>query len=393
MSNPSMESGFNPSSKAACRSVHVGMDVHKTSIAVAVAYRDRRTDLIMVEDRGAIAYESRTVHRLSERLEAEFGPSLHFVYEAGPCGTFLWRCLQSRARSCEIIAPSMIPKRPGDRVKTDRRDARTLAQMSRAGYLTPIWVPDATQEAIRDLFRSRRELSGKVRQQKQRIHQYAMRHGHVWQRTNWTKAYRAWLRNLPFPNPLQATLLAEELATLASLEARQVALERELKRQLEGWVWEPLVKSFRALRGIDWLTGLALAAELGDLRRFRTARQFMNYLGLTPSETSSGDRRRTGGITKTGNRVVRSLLVESAWTYRFPARQTYLMQRKAEGASEHAGQHAWEAQKRLCGRYRQLSRRGKDHRTVCVAIARELAGFVWAIGCHELNRLDRREPQ
>ena len=219
---------------------------------------------------------------------------------------------------------------------------------------------------------------------------FVLRHGHHWTNSNWTKAHRAWLEDLKFAHPAQQITLRSSLDTLTDTEARLTEIEADLETQLNSWPWQPVVQSLRALRGIDQLAVMTLVAELGDLRRFEAPSPLMAYLGLTPSEHSSGGRRNTGGITKTGNGVVRRLLVECAWTYRFPARQTHHLQRKSRDASDYAKQRAWDAQKRLCGRYAKMIRNGKNTKNVTTAIARELVGFIWDIAGHEFARLDQQ---
>ncbi len=367
--------------------VHAGLDVHKDTVAVAVAYRPHPSRPLSVEDRGTVANRPGALLKLIEGLRQEFGESVHAAYEAGACGFVIWRQLRDLGVSCEVAAPSLIPKKPGVRVKTDRRDARELARLSALGSLTPVWVPDAEQEAMRDLVRLRADLKGSIQKQRQQLNHFVLRHGHQWSRTKWTRAHRSWLRDRKFSHPAQQIALASALDTVEQQEQRLSELERDIGAQCELWTLHPLVESLRALRGIDTLTAVTVAAEIGDLRRFRSAGQFMAYLGLTPSEFSSGSRRRTGAITRTGNGAVRRILTESAWTYRHPPRRTRHLQRKAQHASEYAVKRAWVAQKRLCGRYLALCRKGKSSKTVVTAIARELAGFIWDIGCHELRRL------
>ena len=367
--------------------VHVGLDVHKDTVAVAIAYRALDSDAMVVEDRGMVANRPGLVAKLTEALSAEFGESLHVVYEAGACGYVIWRQLRGLGLSCEVIAPTMIPKRPGDRVKTDRRDARELARLSALGYLTTVWVPDTDQEAMRDLVRLRADLKTSIKRQRQQLNHFLLRHGHHWQITKWSDRHHAWMRDRKFAHPAQQIALASALDTLEASQRHLEELDRDIVAQSELWAFSPVIKSLRALRGVDHLTAVTVAAEIGDLRRFQSAGQFMAYLGLVPGEFSSGGRRRTTTITKTGNAAVRRILIESAWTYRHPPRNTRHLQRKAKQASDYAAKRAWAAQKRLCGRYLTLCRNGKSSKTVVTAIARELAGFIWDIGCHELNAL------
>lgn len=368
--------------------LYVGLDVHKDTIAIAIARRSSTSDKVVVEDRGTIRNGLAQLDKVLHVLKAEYDGPLHVVYEAGPCGYVIWRHLTELGYTCDVIAPSMTPKQPGVRVKTDRLDARMLARYAVFGYLTPIWVPDATQEAIRDLVRLRLDVKRTLQQHRQRLNLFVIRHGHHWPKSNWTHAHRAWLEDLKFAHPAQQITLRASLDTLTDTEARLAEIEADLQRQQTSWVWQPVVQSLRALRGIDELAALTLVAELGDLRRFEAPPPLMAYLGLTPSEHSSGGRRTTGGITKTGNSTVRRLLVECAWTYRYPPRQTHHLQRKSRDASNYAKTRAWDAQKRLCNRYASMTRNGKNTKNVITAIARELVGFIWDIARHELTHID-----
>ena len=364
--------------------VHVGLDVHKETIAVAVAVREPADTMLRVTDCGQVANTTAAMKKKVTRLVDEFGSNLHFVYEAGPCGYALLRRLRDGGWPCELVAPTAIPKKPGDRVKTDRRDAQALARLSAIGYLDALWVPDPAQEAIRNLIRDRMDVKDHIRRQRQRVQHFLLQHERRYDGTMWTTQHRAWLHDLKFAESADQISLRTKTDIMGDLEQRLVDLERDIERELQTRPWLPVVASLRALRGVDRLTAVTLLAELGDLRRFPTARQFMAYLGLTPSEHSSGGKRQTGAITKTGNGAVRRLLTESAWTYRFPARDTHHLQRKAVDASDYAKARAWAAQKRLCQRYRTLLEQGKQVKTVVTAIARELAGYVWDIACHEM---------
>jgi len=372
--------------------VHIGLDVHKDSIAVAVALYASGSNEVEVIDYGSVASCRVRVSRLVAQIQHKFTAGVHVAYEAGPCGYVLWRHLQQSGHECSVVVPSLIPKRPGDRVKTDRRDARQLAKLSLLGLLTEVWVPDEVQESMRDLVRLRDDLRVSIQKKRQQLSHFVLRHGHHWKRSKWTDAHRAWLRDLKFPTAAQQVALVAALGSLQSQEACLQELDHELQRESSQWRWSALINSLRALRGIDHLSAITIAAEIGDLRRFSSAPQFMAYLGLVPSEHSSGSRRRTGAITKTGNEAVRRILIESAWCYRFAPRQTRHLQRKAAQASDYARKRAWDAQKRLCPRYVTMIRNGKSSKTVIAAIARELAGFIWDIGCHELNRLTTEQP-
>lgn len=283
--------------------VFVGLDVHKDSIAVA--YAPLGGDVVAL---GTIGTRQSDIDRLLKQLRPK--GKLRLIYEAGPCGFWLQRYLGQRGVDCCITAPSLIPKRAGDRVKTDRRDAVQLARLHRAGELAPIHVPDLEDEAIRDLSRAR---------------------------------------------------------------------EDAMREQIADWRLRPLVEAVQALRGVQFTSAITLIAELGDLARFDHPRRLMGYLGLTPSEYSSGARRQQGGITKSGNTHARRVLVESAWAYRHPAKVSAHLQRRLEHFPAHLQDLSWKAQLRLCKRFRQLSARGKHVNEVVVAVARELSAFLWAI--------------
>jgi transposase len=365
----------------------IGLDVHKETIAVAVALPGRDEP----QYRGEIKHERKALKQWLERLNAEFGGALLlFCYEAGPCGYGLYRQLTGAGHDCQVVAPSLIPKKPGERIKTDRRDALKLARLLRTGDLTAVWVPDAEQEAMRDLTRARDDMKSQERKARQQLNAFVLRHGHHWPRgkARWTKIHFNWLESIRFEQPWLQIVLQEYIDAVKAATQRVDDLTDQLMRALPGWSLAPVVDSLVALRGIDKLAATVLLAELGDISRFASPKQLMAYLGLVPSEHSSGSRRRQGAITLTGNSHARRMLVECAWSYRFPARQTMHLKRKAKGASEVAKAIAWRAQKRLCGRYRQLTQAGKNIKLVCVAIARELVGFLWDIVRHEMPRLE-----
>ena len=367
---------------------YIGLDVHKETITVAVAVAGR----VIPEQRGEIANKAKAVAKLVERLNREFdGEVLLFCYEAGPCGYGLYRQLLALGHDCQVVAPSLIPKKPGERIKTDRRDAGKLARSLRSGDLTAVWVPDEEQEAMRDLTRARDDLKAQERKARQQLNAYVLRHGHAWpsNRTRWTQTHYNWLESLRFAHDWQQVVLQEYIDAVKAASCRVADLTAQMERVLPQWSLAPVVNSLVALRGIDKLAAMVLLAELGDISRFDSPKQLMAYLGLVPSEHSSGRRRRQGAITKTGNRHARRMLVESAWSYRFAARQTMHLKRKAQYASEEAKAIAWRAQKRLCGRYRTLVQAGKNTKLTTVAIARELVGFIWAIVCHEMPKLQQ----
>jgi transposase len=301
----------------------------------------------------------------------------------------LYRQILACGHDCQVVAPSRIPRTPGERIKTDRRDALKLARLLRSGDLTAVWVPDQDQEMMRDLSRARDDMKGQERKARQQLNAFVLRHGHHWPRgkSRWTPTHYNWLESLRFEQPWQQVVLQEYIDATKAASARVAQLSDHLMQALPEWSLAPVVDSLIALRGVDKLAAIVLLAELGDISRFDSPRELMAFLGLVPSEHTSGARRRQGGITLTGNGHARRMLVESAWSYRFPARQTMHLKRKAVNASESAKKIAWKAQVRLCGRYRMLTRTGKNTKVVCVAIARELAGFIWDIVRQEMARV------
>lgn len=365
---------------------YIGLDVHKETIAVAVALPGREAAVY----RGETANTPTAIRKLVDQLAEMFGGELLlFCYEAGPCGYGVYRQLVNLGHDCQVVAPSLIPKKPSDRVKTDRRDALKLAELLRAGSLTAVWVPGAEQEAMRDLTRARDDMKGQERKARQQLNAFVLRHGQHWPKgkSRWTKVHFNWLESIRFEQPFLQIVLQEYIDAVKAATQRVDSLNDQLLKALSGWSLAPVVDALVSLRGIDTLAATVLLAELGDISRFDSPKQLMAYLGLVPSEHSSGGRRRQGAITLTGNGHARRMLVESAWSYRFPARQTMHLKRKAQKASEVAKAIAWKAQKRLCDRYRRLSESGKNIKMVCVAIARELVGFIWDIVRQEMARL------
>jgi transposase len=355
---------------------YVGLDVHKETIAVSVAVANGGE----VRYWGEIVNTPQAIEKLIKQLRKD-GAELKFCYEAGPCGYGIHRQLDELGWQCQVVAPSLIPKKAGDRVKTDRRDSLSLARLHRAGELTPVWVPDVAQEALRDLTRAREDIKHLQRQAKQRLLAFLLRHGRTYVgKSNWTQAHYRWLETMKFEQPIQQIVFQEYVDTLKSMSKRVDALDQHIASAAAESVFWPVVQGLMALRGVSVLTATTIVAEIGDLRRFDSAPQLMAYLGVVPSEHSSGGTTSRGGITKTGNGHVRRVLVEAAWTYRHPARKSATLQRRAEQAPELVQEIAWKGQKRMCGRYKLLMGRGKLKVQVCTAIARELTGFIWAIG-------------
>jgi transposase len=354
---------------------YVGLDVHKETIAVALAAAGKRGE---VREYGTIANTPTALKTLASKL-AKSGATLHFCYEAGPCGYGIQRQLSAAGHECIVVAPSLIPRRPGERIKTDRRDAANLARLHRAGELTPVWIPDQAHEAVRDLVRARQAAVRALRQARQQLSGFLLRHGHHYNRPAWTQMHRRWLAGLRFGQPAHHLVLEDYIATIEAATARRDRLEASIEAALPEWSLAPVVRALQALRGMALIAAATLAAELGDISRFDNPRQLMAYLGLVPSEHSSGTTRRQGAITKAGNGSARRMLIEAAWSYRFPARISRELLLRQEGLAKPIRDTAWKAQERLCRRYRKLARAGKPPTVVTTAIARELAGFVWSI--------------
>jgi transposase len=357
------------------RITYVGLDVHKEGIVVAVAAGGLRGE---VREYGRIANTALALDRLLRKLGGD-GVSLRFCYEAGPCGYGIQRQVSATEHECIVVAPSLIPRRAGDRIKTDRRDAASLARLHRAGELTAVWVPDARHEAMRDLARARLDAVHSLRRARQQLSGFLLRQGCHYGRPAWTKLYRRWLAGLKFEQAVHHIVLEDYLAAVEVAEARRDRLTTQIAAMLPDWTLAPVVAALQTMRGMALVNAATLIAELGDLSRFADPRQLMAYLGLVPSEHSSGASVRRGGITKAGNGAARRLLIEAAWSYRFPARISRELLLRQENQPKPIRDIAWKGQVRLCARYRKLARTGKPANVVTTAIARELTGFVWAI--------------
>jgi transposase len=354
---------------------YIGLDVHKETIAVALAEAGKRGE---IREYGVIANTPTALKALASKL-AKSGSALCFCYEAGPCGYGIQRQLSAAGHECAVVAPSLIPRKPGDRIKTDRRDAANLARLHRAGELTPVWVPDPAHEAVRDLVRARQAAVRALRQARQQLSGFLLRQGQHYSRPAWTQMHRRWLAGLRFAQAAHHLVLEDCIAAVEAATARRDRLEAHIAAALPDWSLAPVVWALQALRGMALVAAATLVAELGDITRFTNPRQLMAYLGLVPSEHSSGGTRRQGAITKAGNGSARRMLIEAAWSYRFPARVSRELLLRQEGLAKPIRDIAWKAQERLCGRYRKLARAGKPPNVITAAIARELAGFVWAI--------------
>ena len=356
--------------------LYVGLDVHKESIAVAYIAKDHDADVIYL---GTIGTRHVDLDTLVRKLHSK-AKHLIFVYEAGPCGYWLYRYLRKKGYVCWVVAPSLIPKKAGDRVKTDRRDAVQLARLMRSGDLTPVYVPTVGDEAIRDLCRAREDAIADLKAAKFRLKAFLLRHDirYTGQAT-WGPAHLRWLSEVVCPTPAQQIVFQEYVRAVTEHTERLQRLEQELQEHVKSWRLYPVVEALQALRGVQFTVAVTTVAELGDLTRFENPRQLMKYLGLIPSEYSTGERRRQGAITKAGNTHARRALVEGAWAYRYPAKVSRHLQLRLEQQPKVIQDISWKAQVRLCKRYRRLVARGKHANQVVVAIARELVGFMWAI--------------
>ncbi len=355
--------------------LYVGLDTDKKHIDVALAEALPGGE---VRYWGQVANEASAVARLVKRLQAG-GRQLAMCYEAGPCGYGLYRLLNGKpAVRCRVVAPSMTPRRPGDRVKTNRRDSIALARLLRAGELTAVWVPDATHEAMRDLVRARGAGVADLLRCRQRIAGFLLRQDIRYAGKPWTKKHRVWLGQLvpALALPAHRLMLGEALQALDETTARRDRLTDHIAELVPDWSLAWLVDALQALRGFALINAATLAVEIGDPRRFAKPSQLMAYLGLVPSEHSTGERVRRGGLTKTGNGRTRKALIEAAWTYSRPARAPRNNARHAPAVAAIAAK----ACHRLSLRYRRLTNtRGKRPIIAVAAIARELSGFVWAI--------------
>src|SRR3984893_8807979 len=291
---------------------YIGLDVHKNTIAVAVAEAGLRKE---VRDYGTIANTPATLKKLIAKLACT-GHELRFCYEAGPCGYGIQRQIAAAGHECIVVAPSLIPKKPGDRVKTDRRDAINLAKLHRAGELTAVWVPDQAHEAIRDLVRARQATVRTLRQARQQLSGFLLRHGRHYNRPTWTLMHRRWMAGLRFEQAAHHIVLEDCIAAVEAATARRDRLEAHIEAALPDWSLAPVVRALQALRGMALVAAATVIAELGDITRFANPRQLMAYLGLVPSEQSSRATRRQGAITKDGNGGARRMLIEAAWSYR-----------------------------------------------------------------------------
>jgi transposase len=359
--------------------VFVGIDAAKLRNAVAVAEGGRDGEVRYL---GEFNNTPDAVAKLVRKLAARY-ETVNVCYEAGPTGYGMYRQILALGHACVVVAPSLIPRRPGDRVKTNRRDAQTLARLLRAGELTAVWVPDETHEAVRDLVRARAVAVEDFRRKRQHVTSFLLRHGRSYERkASWRGKHQRWLNEQNFAHPAQRLAYQEMLNAVQATVERIDRLEAALIDVVPAWTMAPVVEAFQAMRGVQFTTAVTMVSEAGDLRRFDHPRKLMAFLGLVPSERSTGQTKRQGGITKAGNISARKALVEAAWTYRHSAGVGVRHHQRQHALPEQVRAIAWKAQARLCGRYRRLMAKGKRNTVVIVAIARELAAFLWAIAHH-----------
>lgn len=352
---------------------YVGIDAHKKDLFVAMLIGAERTPVTW-----QLANEPKAVHRLVRKLERETPGPIRVFYEAGPCGYALQRQVTTARVSCDVVAPALIPRKPGERVKTNRRDARKLAELGRAGLLTAVQPPTPEDEAVRDLARARDDAREDLQRCRHRLGKLLLRRGLHYAGRNWTRAHRQWIDRLEWAHAAERAVVDDYRLAIDHTEARLRELDAQLAEVAAREPYRAPVGWLRCFRGIDTLTAMLILAELHDFRRFASAPALMAYLGLVPGEDSSGEKHRRGRITRAGNALVRRLLVEIAWHYQHRPRVGVALARRRKGQPGRVIAIADKAQQRLCRRFRTLAAEHKPAPKIAVAVARELAGFVWA---------------
>ena len=352
---------------------YVGIDAHKKDLFVAMLTGTQATPVAW-----QLANEPQAVRRLVRKLEREAPGPVRVFYEAGPCGYALQRQVTTARVSCDVVAPALIPRKPGERVKTNRRDARKLVELGRAGLLTAVQPPTAADEAVRDLARARDDAREDLQRCRHRLSKLLLRRGLHYVGRNWTHAHRRWIDSLTWTHAAERAVVDDYLLAIDQTAERLRTLDGRLAEIAETEPYRERVGWLRCFRGIDTLTAMLILAELHDFRRFLSAPALMAYLGLVPGEDSSGEKHRRGRITRTGNALVRRLLVEMAWHYQHRPGIGRTLAKRREGQPGRVIAIADKAQQRLCRRFRKLAAEHKPTPKIIVAIARELAGFVWA---------------
>ena len=358
--------------------LYIGFDTAKEHTEVMYSGQDRSDP---VTHYGKIKSTKTGVQKLARQFQSKYpGASLVFVYEAGPCGYWMYRLLTQLGHQCFVVAPSLIPQKPGVRIKTDKRDAAALCQYLKNGDFNPIYVPQPEDEAVRDLSRARERSMMDLKDAKYQLKAFLLRNHIQYNGTsNWSAAHLRWLTELILPYASQQFVLQEMIQTVTERLNRLKRLDEELAYQVKQWRYYPVVKAVQSMRGVRLLVAAGVIAELGDLTRFDCARKLMAYIGLVPSEYSTGGVRKLGGITKTGNGRARRLLIEGAHSYRYPAKVSPEIQKRQEGLPTAITDIAWKAQTRLCRRHARLRARGKHNNVIKAAIAREMVAYIWCI--------------
>lgn len=358
--------------------LYIGLDVHKDSITIAIAEPGRKAE---IRPFGTITNDLHALEKALIRIrKAHPGAHLEVAYEAGPCGFGIARRLQQLKVPCLVAAPSLIPKQPGSPFKNDKRDSRSIARLLRAGELTAVYVPEPTDEAIRDLCRARTDAADDQRRCRLRLKAFLLRHGYRYQgKANWSQPHMRYLRELVLPHPAMKAILEEYLQGIDSAHQRVQRIEASMLSLLETWRLKPAVNALMAFRGFQLVAAMVTVSELGDIHRFAHPRQLMTYLGLVPTEASSGPRQRLGAISRCGNGHQRWLLTECAEHYVLPPKISKELSRRQEGQSETVRALSWKAQNRLHLRFTRLLARRLQRNKAKIAVARELCGFVWAV--------------
>ena len=358
--------------------LYVGLDVHKDSITIALAEPGSKGEIRLL---GTITNDVDRLEKALQRIrKAHPGAHLEVAYEAGPCGFVIARRLKQLKVPCLVAAPSLIPKKPGSPFKTDKRDACSIARLLRAGDLTAVYVPEATDEAIRDLCRARTDAVDDHRRCRHRLKAFLLRHGYRYQgKANWSQPHMRYLRELVLPHPAMKAILEEYLQGIDAAHQRVQRIEASMLNLLQTWRLKPAVEALMAFRGFQLVAAMITVSELGDIHRFEHPRQLMTYLGLVPTESSSGSHQRQGAISRCGNGHQRWLLTECAEHYARPPKISKELSRRQQGQSDSVRALSWKAQNRLHLRFMKLLGRRLQRNKAKVAIARELCGFIWAL--------------